>query len=374
MDIQFCDLCNESVPFSDMERGRAFQQAGRLVCANCDRAMGGGGAPHEEHAAGANGLPAAGAPAPLVVTRGGGGAAGVFVGLLALAVAGGGLALFLDRLEGTEAGLGRLEDALTEEGRARNSVLREQDQRLQAGMAELGGRAEARSEELMHLLQAQLAALQASDQKQLAAFAGVQAELEALRSTASGKQDRIEQLMAGLGERMNALETDQRFYADRVVEFEEGLRELATREPAAPAGMTAPGAAQAGPAPWEGLLGDLAHASSSIRMEAVYDLAETGDPRVVSHLVPMLGDEDLFVRMATARAMMDLDGRAGVPGLIETLEDSSGAVREAAMVALRKIAGRDFGFEPLASDADRAKRVKAWRTWWKKEGTAFLAA
>lgn len=373
MDIQFCDLCNESVPLGDMERGRAFQQAGRLICANCDSAMGGGGAPINSGDAGLSSEPMAGGPAPVVVTRGGGGAAGVFVGLLALAVAGGGLALFLDRLESTEVGLGRLGNALTEEARARTLAVREQDERLVASVVEMGDLAQARSEELMHLLQNQLAALQGSDKEQLTAFAAVQAELQGLRSTASSKQDRIEQLLAGIGERMNALETDQRFYADRVVEFEEGLRALAAREPVASASMPNLSAGQAGPAPWEGLLGDLGHASSSIRMEAVYDLSETRDPRVVEHLVPMLADEDLFVRMATARALMDLDGREGVPGLIETLEDSSGAVREAAMVALRKIAGRDFGFEPLASDADRAKRVKAWRIWWNKEGEAFLA-
>jgi hypothetical protein len=39
MDIHFCDLCNESVPQSDLDLGRAFVRRGRVVCASCERAM-----------------------------------------------------------------------------------------------------------------------------------------------------------------------------------------------------------------------------------------------------------------------------------------------------------------------------------------------
>ena len=39
MDLFFCDICDESIPASDLERGLAFRRAGRIVCAACDRAM-----------------------------------------------------------------------------------------------------------------------------------------------------------------------------------------------------------------------------------------------------------------------------------------------------------------------------------------------
>ena len=39
MRIHFCDLCNESVPQSDLDEGRAFLRKGRVVCARCDRSM-----------------------------------------------------------------------------------------------------------------------------------------------------------------------------------------------------------------------------------------------------------------------------------------------------------------------------------------------
>ena len=58
-------------------------------------------------------------------------------------------------------------------------------------------------------------------------------------------------------------------------------------------------------------------------------------------------------------------------GFIKQVTDES-AVREAAMVALQAITGQRFGFEPIASPAERAKRVKEWRDWWKRHGDDFL--
>ena len=39
MEIHFCDLCNESVPQSDLDQGIAMLRNGRVVCASCDVAM-----------------------------------------------------------------------------------------------------------------------------------------------------------------------------------------------------------------------------------------------------------------------------------------------------------------------------------------------
>ena len=49
------------------------------------------------------------------------------------------------------------------------------------------------------------------------------------------------------------------------------------------------------------------------------------------------------------------------------------AVRAAEMVSLRELTDREFRFEPLASEAERAKRVKAWREWWDDAGAEFLS-
>src|SRR5689334_21576409 len=39
MKIHFCDLCNESVPQSDLDLGQARMVKDRVVCASCERAM-----------------------------------------------------------------------------------------------------------------------------------------------------------------------------------------------------------------------------------------------------------------------------------------------------------------------------------------------
>ncbi|HUR28151.1 MAG TPA: hypothetical protein VM509_08185, partial [Planctomycetota bacterium] len=39
MKIHFCDLCNESVPQSELDGGRAFMRKGRVVCVKCDQLM-----------------------------------------------------------------------------------------------------------------------------------------------------------------------------------------------------------------------------------------------------------------------------------------------------------------------------------------------
>ena len=52
--------------------------------------------------------------------------------------------------------------------------------------------------------------------------------------------------------------------------------------------------------------------------------------------------------------------------LIRTLEDPETAVRERAMLSLRAITGRSFGFDPGGSESERAKAIKKWRDWWKK--------
>ena len=156
------------------------------------------------------------------------------------------------------------------------------------------------------------------------------------------------------------------------------LRELELRpaapEPAAAAAppAAAPPAADATPA-WAGLLAELKSASSGARWSAVQALRDTRDPAVVPHLIPMLKDSDIFVRMATARVLGDLAVMDAVPHLIDALEDEEASVREQALVSLRELTGKDFKFDPTANEADRAKKVKAWRDWWKREGDPAAA-
>ena len=104
------------------------------------------------------------------------------------------------------------------------------------------------------------------------------------------------------------------------------------------------------------------HAIAGIVREA--DLSPTRvDDLMVLH--------DALLRPVT-RVLGDLDSPEAIEPLIDTLEDEDPAVREMAMVSLRAITGRNFKFDAVASPADRAKKVKAWRQWWKKAQEEFL--
>ena len=164
------------------------------------------------------------------------------------------------------------------------------------------------------------------------------------------------------------------FHGNRLIELEERIREAGAL---VAAGVVPPGAAGtpdpgAGPA-WEPLVAQLASEDAAVRLQAAYDLGETGDLAVVPHLLPMLADADVFVRMVTAQALDTLQARLAVPSLIDRLGDDTITVREAALIALRNITGQRFGYEPDARQADRDRKVDQWRAWWRREGDDFLS-
>jgi uncharacterized coiled-coil protein SlyX len=177
----------------------------------------------------------------------------------------------------------------------------------------------------------------------------------------AGDQE-LEKRLAELSSRLAKNDDDLRALTARLLSLE-------TAPPAPPPAVAEPVKAPDASVPaWTSLLEGLKSDNNSVRWEAVTGLGATKDLATVPHLVPMLKDLDVFVRMATARVLGEMQAKAAIPDLIEALEDGETAVREAAYIALRTITGKDLKFDPQAVDAERAKRVKAWREWWKKEG------
>jgi len=162
----------------------------------------------------------------------------------------------------------------------------------------------------------------------------------------------------------------QRELAKRMEEYRKSAEAARNAAEAAKALPEKP-AAPAGPA-WTTLVPNLADANPSTRWEAVDELGRSKDPAVIPHIAPLLRDSDLFVRMCAARVLADLGTLQAVPALIDALEDAEPTVRESAWHALRTLTGKDFKFDPQGNDADRQKKVKSWREWWKKEGEGLL--
>jgi len=405
MEIHFCDLCNESVPQSDLDGGHAFIRRGRVVCARCERAMthGSGSGSHEHPGAGGSTDPKgtavgtqvqatvesrtegdqervvkaqsllAGAPpepwsppgaasfpttSPAVAGAAppAGRSSGLVLAMVALLFAAGAVAVLNEQV-------GDLKDrARALEARHRSDeAARQELARAEAGTRDALARLETRFAE----------GLERERQTSEKSFADLRAEAEGLRRAGTEFGQKVEEMRAAvvlrsqeadrradeISHRIAKSEDDGRAIAERLAKVEEQAQ-----RPVVPA------AAPEVPAEsrWGAFVADLQSPKAATRWEAVDQLGQVGDSEAVPHLLPMLKDADVFVRMATARVLGDLKATTAVPALIDALEDGEPAVREAALGSLRTLTGKDLRFDPMAGDSDRAKKVKAWREWWKK--------
>ena len=78
-----------------------------------------------------------------------------------------------------------------------------------------------------------------------------------------------------------------------------------------------------------------------------------------------LTDPAPIVRARSVSLGSSLPTERVVPSLIDSLEDKDPVVRLAAFEELKKGTGRTFGFVPWSNEADRAKAIARWRSWWK---------
>ncbi len=427
MKIHFCDLCNESVPQSALDSGAARLIKGRLICATCDAVMTHAQEPGAAPAIGTSGnaapaivvtatpalppvpvsaldagaspayAPASARPDPVQASTAwqtapptgqpmGAGAAVVvpvvhapaatkssYTGIAwvaGLAMAFTAISIFVtdDRL----ASLGRAQGELANQLARNDDALRSLSGELGKVHPALAG-VEAR---LAERIDAQSQRISASGEtldgvredamRLTLRLEGLALELERLRAKVEqpGLGQQIEARFDELTARMARAEDERRVLTEKLA----ALPTAAAAGPAAAAATPEAPAEKAAPAEWTKYLPDLSSGEETLRWEAVTTLGATKDPAVVPHLAPMLADASPFVRMAAARVLGELGSRDAVPKLLVVLEDQDSAVRETAWIALRVITGKDFKFDPYANEAERAKRVRAWTDWWKKEG------
>lgn len=384
IELEFCDICNESIPAPDLAAGLAFRRGGRLTCATCERAMGSQEASlHGENPnpvsdslgmAGAGGVltetqsPAGSPPVQAQATTSSGGG-GIWLGLVALVVAIGlsmSVSGRLDLVEGdTESALRAVRRDLHSARQDRDAAVKRLEDARVTQVAGLASQVQAQREldqgallqltEQISLLRERLGSINGS-------LNGYAAQFSQLTAEQGAQAARGNAVLASLGERMRAQE-------DQMIAVEETLRAIALA-PAPVQGGSPLGTALP---PWNEALADLDSENPGLRLDAVYSLGASSDAAVIPYLVPMMEDNDVFVRMATCRTLSDLDARSAVPDLIGALGDATTVVREAAVVALRKITKRGMRFDPLGSAADRAQRITKWNEWWQREGEAFLA-
>lgn len=138
------------------------------------------------------------------------------------------------------------------------------------------------------------------------------------------------------------------------------------------------------------------------RYYALQILADVGDQRELDRFLRALGDDDAGVVRVASEALgrhrnaetLPLifqaleEGRVRqvrwgsvlkppkpfdrdqVPYLVRRLTDERPEIRISAAIALNRITGQDFGFDPFATEAERRRAVMRWESWWSSGGRA----
>lgn len=104
----------------------------------------------------------------------------------------------------------------------------------------------------------------------------------------------------------------------------------------------------------EDIHGLLEDANAEVRAEAVNLLGRIAKQESVDPLLALIRwDREAIVRHNTALALMEINSRGSLPGLIELLRDPNTGVVHAAWYALRQITGEDL-----------PRTYPSWKTWY----------
>ncbi len=107
------------------------------------------------------------------------------------------------------------------------------------------------------------------------------------------------------------------------------------------------------------------------RFEAVDALLRSKNPRVLDALLPMAKDPDAFVRRITVEGLSEFRDPDSVDTLLGALADSEAIVRNTAYLALKKLTGEEFPFDPDASRDARLTAQRRWQQWWQGARETF---
>lgn len=116
-------------------------------------------------------------------------------------------------------------------------------------------------------------------------------------------------------------------------------------------------------AKWIERLGD---SDDNVVFTATIELARLKALSAAAALVGVLEKHrDFYARLGAATALGEIPALDGVPALIEALGDRDELVRTAADDSLRKITGEDFNFSSSLPKNDRSRIQRRWRQYWK---------
>jgi hypothetical protein len=341
LEVYFCDLCNESVPHTDLQSGQALRVKGRVIGGCCLKSL-------------------RTVPTP-VVDRRTSGAATALVGVVVLAGVAG-AAAFLDWRVADEVGgiRGRLSAV---EERSRHS-----QERL-AGVEEAVTRLAGRID--LDALSTQVAAMDG--------------QLGAVRTSVEMRIARLEESLQAVLAGDRASWSEQRSEMARLREMLDRLggevAALAAR-PNPPPATVAPSeplpVVSATPASTEPELPAelrhhvlaLADEDPGTRFSAVDKLVRSKSPLVLSALIPMAKDDNTFIRRLTVDGLRGFRRPESVDALLVALSDPESLVRITAHASLRDLTGQKIDFDD-SNASSRGASMRRWQEWWEKNRATF---
>ena len=99
-------------------------------------------------------------------------------------------------------------------------------------------------------------------------------------------------------------------------------------------------------------------------------LAKAAPQEAKEMLSKLLTAPDDRVKLAAARALVNLGERGPLPVFLQLLESENPRMRAHSHQSLRALTGQTIAFSSDAVPEERAKGVAAWKTWLDKEGAA----
>lgn len=346
MKIYFCDICNESIPLTDLKDGRASTIKGKIFCGNCNPL---------------NTVPESkkGNGAPLLVT----------LALFVLASAAAGYAIWSgDQLSRDVADLPKVMKGDLAE-------IRTQMDKVLASVGSLEGNDSGMelTTESLRKDQGQLQQSLADQGTRLDELQGSLTEINKVFDQLRSDRDLIHQLELKDGKIENSIAKLRESVAnlDGKLSSMLALSGPVNNVMADPEDGSSPAAEQLDDATKK-LVADLKHADASVRWSAVDSLSSTRNVSVVGFLLPLLKDTDAFVQFRVISTLREWNARSAVGSLIDLLRDGDAIVREEALEALVALTGNPARFDVTnGSPVDREKGVKVWEDWFSTNKARF---
>jgi len=337
-DLSFCNLCDQSIPDSDLREQTAIRVGDRALCHKCQALL------DEQIERPQTSV------LPSVAT---------VLGVIALACC----FMLLKRIDEMQSAQQRQVDELSVQ--------------LGLKLETMNGNindALNKFEEDKSLLDVQLELLNGGQKKISSSSTNIEsgmlsnqdalARINAEQLESQSRLSRIESTMSVVEERVASQRSTQENLRDQLSRLDKNVTAMQAVAPAIEE-TTFSGEVSA-------VLRSLQSADPEVRYDALEKLSGIQDPKLLPHIFPLLADPYEFTRFLAAHTLGAWEAKTATPLLIEALVDEVKFVREAAVRALRRITAQSFDYEHDATDEKIQAGYQQWKTWWETNKSEFL--